>query len=80
MVDGHSRLIIWIKVNNSNRAQTTCDAFKDVVENAMKPSQLRSDCGTKNQVIAKHITLSRDKEPCKGCVGGKRKNGRTSSL
>ena len=37
----------------------------------MKPSQVRGDCRTENRLITKHMILLRDKEPFKGCIGGK---------
>ena len=71
MVDGYSRLIMWIKVNNNNRAQTTCNIFKNIMQNNTTPLQVAGDCGAENRLIAKHMILLRSKEPCKGHIGGK---------
>lgn len=52
-IDGYSRYVVGLRVNNNNRAQTVLDLFSDARErNRSTPSRVRGDHGTENLYVA----------------------------
>jgi hypothetical protein len=52
-IDGKSRFVTGIHVNNNNRAQTVLDLFSEVCEVHGVPSRVRGDHGTENVLVAR---------------------------
>lgn len=51
-IDGHSRLVVGIRVSNNNRAATVCDLFLDATDKHGIPNRMRGDHGTENLLCA----------------------------
>ena len=69
-VDGFSWMIIWLKISDNNRATTAYEYFKNAIEEYECPLQVRSDKGSENRLIAKHMIAIRGDE-MRGFIGGK---------
>jgi len=50
-IDGHSRLIIYLKCSGNKRASTVSSIFLDAVEKFGWPSRMRGDFGTENNEV-----------------------------
>ncbi|KAK1222943.1 hypothetical protein PQX77_014220 [Marasmius sp. AFHP31] len=57
-VDGFSRMVMAIQVNNNNRARTVLDLFLDAVEEHGTPSRVRGDHGVENLGVAQYMEES----------------------
>lgn len=51
-IDGFSRLVVAIAVNNNNRAETVLQLFLQAKDNSGAPSRVRGDHGTENVLVA----------------------------
>jgi hypothetical protein len=58
-IDGFSRMIVYLKCSNNNRSQTVFDLFAHAVERFGLPSRVRSDYGSENYLVARHMILRR---------------------
>jgi len=63
-IDGHSRLIVYLKCNTNNRAATVYDNFVEAIDKFGVPSRLRTDKGGENQLLWEEM------ERLRGCNRG----------
>ncbi len=54
-IDGYSRLIVYLKYSNNNRAETVLRLFGAAVQQYGLPSRVRSDPGTENTSVALYM-------------------------
>ncbi len=54
-IDGHTRLIVFLKCSNNNRATTVYSLFLKGVQCYGLPSRVRSDQGRENILVARHM-------------------------
>lgn len=58
-IDGYSRLIVFLRASNNNRADTVLKLFEEAVERHGLPSRVRSDFGTENVQVARYMLAHR---------------------
>ena len=58
-MDGYSRVIVYLKCSNNNRASTVFVQFMSGVQQFGLPSRIRTDCGTENLQVARHMLRHR---------------------
>ncbi|XP_053376215.1 uncharacterized protein LOC123546669 [Mercenaria mercenaria] len=58
-IDGFSRMPVFLKVSNNNKAQTVLDAFLEAVQTYGLPHRVRSDKGGENVLVAEHMLRKR---------------------
>ena len=58
-IDGYSRLIMYLRVANNNRADTALAAFRLGVEQYGLPSRVRTDRGGENVLIGEYMLHTR---------------------
>ncbi len=61
-IDGHSRLIVFLKCSGNNRASTVYELFLQAVWQFHLPSRVRSDQGRENIRVAQHMLERRGAE------------------
>ena len=54
-IDGFSRMIVFMRCSNNNRATTVYGHFLEAVDNYGLPSRVRSDQGSENHLVARHM-------------------------
>ena len=54
-IDGFSRMPVFLKVSNNNKAQTVLDAFLEGVQIYGLPHRVRSDKGGENVLVGEHM-------------------------
>ena len=68
-IDGYSRLPIFIKASNNNRANTVLQCFLNAVEKYGLPSRVRTDKGGKNASVSRYMLLHPHRGPGRGsCI------------
>ena len=63
-IDGHSRFIVGLRVNDNNRASTVLDLFESAIERHGTPSRVRGDHGVENIEVA--IWMEQHRGPGRG--------------
>ena len=58
-IDGYSRLVVYLKCNNNNRASTVANDFVKATTKYFIPSRVRSDYGRENIDVAKFMLTQR---------------------
>ena len=59
-IDGHSRVIVYLKASTNNRAETVLQLFRDAIQIYNLPSRVRSDYGLENIDVARFMLQVRD--------------------
>ena len=54
-IDGYSRMIVFMKCSNNNKATTVYHHFLEAILNYGLPSRVRSDQGRENCLVAQHM-------------------------
>ena len=54
-IDGYSRLIVYMKCSNNNKATTVLDLFTEATKSYFVPSKVRSDKGSENVKVAEFM-------------------------
>ena len=54
-IDGYSRMITYMKCSNNNRSSTVYASFLNSVDRYGLPSRVRSDFGSENVLVARHM-------------------------
>lgn len=57
-IDGYSRLPVYLKVNNNNRAEIVLQAFREAVTEYGLPERVRSDKGGENVKVAEYMLMN----------------------
>lgn len=65
-IDGHTRLIVYLKCSNNNRAETVFQCFQEAVENFGLPSRIRADRGGENVRVADYMLMHPERGPDRG--------------
>lgn len=56
-IDGHTRLIVYLKCSNNNSAETVFQCFQEAVDRHGLPSRVRADRGGENVRVADYMLL-----------------------
>jgi len=79
-IDGFSRLVVYMKCSNNNRAATVYDLFLEATQNYGLPSRIRCDQGGENVNVARHMLYHRGEERRSVLVGSSVHNQRIERL
>ena len=58
-VDGYSRVVVYLKCSDNNRASTVLQVFSEATAIYGLPSRVRSDRGTENTLVADYMIAHR---------------------
>ena len=61
-IAGYSRLIVFLKCSNNNRASTVYESFIQAVRHYGLPSRIRCDQGGENVGVSQHMLYHRGSE------------------
>ena len=80
-IDGYSRLVLFLKCSNNNRADTVYNLFLEAVHQYGLPSRIRCDQGRENNIrVAQHLLHHRGAERRSVLVGSSVHNQRIERL
>lgn len=79
-IDGYSRLVVYIKCSNNNRAVTVYNLFLEAVQHYGLPSRIRCDQGGENVNVVRHMLYHRGEERRSALVGSSVHNQRIERL
>ena len=80
-IDGYSRVVVFLKkCSNNNRASTLYSHFMRAVQQFGLPSCVRTDCGTENLRIARHMLRHRGIDQNSVLTGSSTHNQRIERL
>ena len=58
-IDGFSRMPVFLKVSNNNKAQTVLNAFLEAIQTYGLPHRVRSDKGGEKVLVAEYMLRMR---------------------
>ena len=67
-MDGYSRIPVFLKASNNNRADTVLDVFVEAVSEYGLPSRVRSDKGGENVQVASDMLSHPRRGPGRGSM------------
>ncbi len=67
-IDGYSRLPVYLKASNNNRAETVLQCFQEAVAQYGLPSRVRYDKGGENVQVAAHMLNHIQRGPGRGSM------------
>ena len=79
-IDGYSRMIVFMRCSNNNKASTVYNYFLEAVEKHGLPSRVRSDQGKENKRVAEHMLEHRGVERGSMLTGSSVHNQRIERL
>ena len=79
-IDGFTRLIVYLQCSSNNSAQTVYRAFMSAIHQYGLPSRVRSDQGTENTAVARHMLEIRGTERGSMIVGSSVHNQRIERM
>ena len=79
-IDGFTRLIVYLQCSSNNSAQTVYRAFMSAIHQYGLPSRVRSDQGTENTAVARHMLEIRGTERGSMIVGSSVHNQRIERI
>ena len=79
-IDGHTRLIVYLQCSANNTAETVYRVFMAAVNQYGLPSRVRSDQGTENIAIARHMLETRGTDRGSMIVGSSVHNQRIERM
>ena len=79
-IDGFSRLVVYMKCSNNNRAATEYDLFLEATQHYELPSRIRCDQGGENVNVARHMLYHCGEERRSVLVGSLVHNQRIERL
>jgi hypothetical protein len=67
-IDGYSRIPVFLKASNNNRADTVLNAFLEAISEYGVPSRVRSDKGGENIDVASYMLSHVSRGPGRGSI------------
>ena len=55
IIDGNTRMIVGLKISNSNSAETVFKLFKESIEKYGRPNRMRADHGGENVLVERDM-------------------------
>ena len=65
-IDGHTRLMIYLKCSDNNRAETVFQCIEKAVESYGLPSRIRADRGRENVRVPEYMLIHPEHGPNRG--------------
>ena len=79
-IDGHSRLITFLRTSTNNRSSTVYEQFLSAIRTYGLPSRIRTDQGRENILIVRHMLRHRGLDRRSALVGSSVHNQRIERL
>lgn len=79
-IDGYSRLVMYLKCRPNNRSSTVYELFLNAIQLFNLPSRVRSDQGSENLMVARHMIEKRGSERRSMLTGSSTHNQRIERL
>ena len=79
-IDGYSRMIVFLRCSNNNRATTVFECFQNAIQRFGIPSRVRSDYGGENYLVARYMIQTRGQDRRSMLTGSSTHNQRIERL